>query len=90
LPSIRWRAPAEQLWAAAVFVLLVAEEAQQAAITAKRERIARQLHDMIAHNVSVAVARSPGNTRPRPSDNRLSLSIECGYEKTWAVLDLNQ
>lgn len=74
---------AEQLWAAAVFVLLVAaawlvglavqgrreagalqarteqaEEAQRAAIAAERERIARELHDMIAHNVSVVVVQS--------------------------------
>jgi signal transduction histidine kinase len=73
----------EQLWAAALFVLLVAaawlfgfavqgrreanalqaqtdqaEEAQRAAITAERVRIARELHDMIAHNVSVVVVQS--------------------------------
>jgi signal transduction histidine kinase len=73
----------EQLWAAAVFVLLVAaawlvglavqgrreasalqaqteqaEEAQRAAIAAERVRIARELHDMIAHNVSVVVVQS--------------------------------
>ena len=74
---------AEQLWAAAVFVLLVAaawlvglavqgrreasalqarteqaEQAQRAAIAAERVRIARELHDMIAHNVSVVVVQS--------------------------------
>ena len=74
---------AEQLWAAAVFGLLVAaawllgvavqgrreasalqaqtrqaEEAQRAAIAAERVRIARELHDMIAHNVSVVVVQS--------------------------------
>src|SRR6266566_3012554 len=74
---------AEQLWAAAVFWLLVAaawllglavqgrrqasalqaqagqaEEAQRAAIAAERVRIARELHDMIAHNVSVVVVQS--------------------------------
>jgi signal transduction histidine kinase len=74
---------AEQLWAAALFVLLVAaawlfgfavqgrreasalqaqtdqaEEAQRAAIAAERIRIARELHDMIAHNVSVVVVQS--------------------------------
>jgi signal transduction histidine kinase len=74
---------AEQLWAATVFVLLVAaawlvglavqgrreasalqaqteqaEEAQRAAIAAERVRIARELHDMIAHNVSVVVVQS--------------------------------
>jgi signal transduction histidine kinase len=74
---------AEQLWAAAVFVLLVAaawlvglavqgrreasalraqteqaEEAQRAAIAAERVRFARELHDMIAHNVSVVVVQS--------------------------------
>ena len=73
----------EQLWAAAVFVLLVAaawlvglavqgrreasalqarteqaEQAQRAAIAAERVRIARELHDMIAHNVSVVVVQS--------------------------------
>jgi signal transduction histidine kinase len=73
----------EQLWAAALFVLLVAaawlfgfavqgrreanalqaqtdqaEEAQRVAITAERVRIARELHDMIAHNVSVVVVQS--------------------------------
>ncbi len=73
----------EQLWAAALFVLLVAaawlfgfavqgrreasalraqtdraEEAQRAAIAAERVRIARELHDMIAHNVSVVVVQS--------------------------------
>ena len=73
----------EQLWAAAVFVLLVAAawlvglavqgrreasalqaqteqagEAQRAAIAAERVRIARELHDMIAHNVSVVVVQS--------------------------------
>jgi len=74
---------AEELWAAALFVLLVAaawllgfavqgrreaselqaqtdraEEAQRAAISAERVRIARELHDMIAHNVSVVVVQS--------------------------------
>jgi signal transduction histidine kinase len=74
---------AEQLWAAAVFVLLVAaawlvglavqgrreasalqaqteqaEQAQRAAIAAERVRIARELHDLIAHNVSVVVVQS--------------------------------
>ncbi len=74
---------AEQLWAAAVFGVLVAgawllgvavqgrrqanalqaqtdqaEEAQRAAIAAERIRIARELHDMIAHNVSVVVVQS--------------------------------
>ena len=73
----------EQLWAAALFVLLVAaawlfgfavqgrreasalqaqtdraEEAQRAAIAAERVRIARELHDLIAHNVSVVVVQS--------------------------------
>lgn len=73
----------EQLWAAAVFVLLVAaawlvglavqgrreasalqaqteqaEQAQRAAIAAERVRIARELHDLIAHNVSVVVVQS--------------------------------
>jgi len=73
----------EQLWSAAVFVLLVAgawlvglavqgrreasalqarteqaEQAQRAAIAAERVRIARELHDMIAHNVSVVVVQS--------------------------------
>jgi signal transduction histidine kinase len=73
----------EQLWAAALFALLVAtawlfgfavqgrreasalraqtdraEEAQRAAIAAERVRIARELHDMIAHNVSVVVVQS--------------------------------
>ncbi|MGH3203316.1 MAG: sensor histidine kinase [Streptosporangiaceae bacterium] len=74
---------AAQLWAAALFVLLVAaawlfgfavqgrreasalqaqtdqaEEAQRAAIAAERISIARELHDMIAHNVSVVVVQS--------------------------------
>jgi signal transduction histidine kinase len=74
---------AEELWAAALFVLLVAaawllgfavqgrreatelqaqtdraEEAQRVAISAERVRIARELHDMIAHNVSVVVVQS--------------------------------
>ena len=73
----------EELWAAALFVLLVAaawllgfavqgrreatelqaqtdraEEAHRAAISAERVRIARELHDMIAHNVSVVVVQS--------------------------------
>ena len=79
----------EQLWAAAVFVLLVvaawlvglavqgrreasalqaqteqAEEAQRTAIAAERVRIARELHDMIAHNVSVVVVQSVAPRRP--------------------------
>ncbi len=35
-----------------------AEQAQRAAIAAERVRIARELHDLIAHNVSVVVVQS--------------------------------
>ncbi|MBV8993363.1 MAG: hypothetical protein JO287_06600, partial [Pseudonocardiales bacterium] len=87
----------EQLWAAALFILLVAatwlfgfavqarrdasalqaqtdqaEDAQRAAIAAERIHIARELHDLIAHNVSVVVVQSVAaqgilNDQPAPA-----------------------
>jgi signal transduction histidine kinase len=56
------------------------EEAAQKAVAEERRVIARELHDMVAHNVSVIVAQSAAAQRvydTRPDEGRLALrSIE--------------
>ena len=56
------------------------EEAAQKAVAEERRVIARELHDMVAHNVSVIVAQAAAAQRvydARPNESRLALrSIE--------------
>ena len=77
-----WRVRAEELEGLAVELAADRDALAEAAVEAERMRIARELHDVVAHNVSVMTIQATAASRILANDPEAALDALASIERT--------